>query len=76
MPLVFAFVAFVGSATTSGSVGGSFATSGSVPGSGIGSSVGILSKCIIRNNMLLKLLRLFFPNVFIPSKCFNSLILD
>ena len=71
MPLVFAFVAFVGSATTSGSVGGSFATSGSVPGSGIGSRVGILSKCIIRNNMLLKL-RLFFQmSVYLQ----NALIL-
>ena len=87
--MVFAYVAFVGSVASSGSVAGSFANSGSVAGSGVGSHVEILSKYFIRNNLLLKLLRTFslalsnntklfkkyfFSNVFVPfSKFFNSL---
>ena len=46
----FTFVAFVGSV----------ATSGSVEGSGVNSRVEILSTFFIANNLLLKLLRIFF----------------
>ena len=38
--LVFAIVAFVGSAATYGSIDGSFGTSGSVSGSGVGIETG------------------------------------
>ena len=49
MRLSFAFVAFVGSV----------ATSGSVAGSGVGSRVGVLFKFFSGNNLLLNLLRTF-----------------
>ena len=48
--LIFAFLYFVGSV----------ATSGSVAGSGISSRDGIFSTFFIGNNLLLKLLRIFF----------------
>ena len=49
MRLGFAFVAFVGSV----------ATSGSVAGSGVGSRVGVLFKFFSGNNLFLNLLRTF-----------------
>ena len=67
--LVFAFVAFaafVGPVDTSGSA----ATSGSVATSGIGSHVGILHKCFIGNNLLLKLLRTFSTALYNNPKLF------
>ena len=62
MRLVFAFaafVAFVNFAATFGSVAGYFSTSCSVAGFDVGSSVGILFKFVIGNNLLLKLLKTF-----------------
>ena len=66
MRLVFAFVAFVGSVATSGV--------DSVPTSGVGLRVGILYKCFIENNLLLKLSKTFSLSLNNNPKLFKKTI--
>ena len=60
--LSFAFIAFIGSA----------ATSGSVAGSGVGSSVEISSIFFVGNNLMLKLLRTFSLALSNNTKSFKK----